>query len=801
MDIQYIGEHLLMGYSGRFSLFMALAAALFATFAYLMAARDDHADMRLWRCWARRSFYFHTLMVSVASIFLMFVLLNRYYEYRYVWAHVENDLGLGYRIAAFWAGQEGSFLFWILCQAVFGIILIRFARKWEPPVMTILSLSQVLMMTMVIGVQIGGVSIGMSPFALLRDTMGEAEREFFNNPHYLSMIADGNGLNPLLRNFWMMSHPPFTFIGYASVLVPFCFAIAGLWKKKYHEWIQPALPWTILGVFFLGIGIILGGVWAYESLTFGGFWAWDPIENASLVPWLVLVAALHLMLVSKKQKNTYFPSFLFTILSFIFVIYATYLTRSGVLSDTSVHSFGNDGMGRHILIYIFSFLIIAVVLLAKNYKHLPSKESEEPFTREFWLFVAALVLILSAFQIIFTTSIPVLNRIMGTGFTPPTEVVAHYNSWQLPFAVVIGLLMGVTHFIRWGKNNMKGFITSISLSLVLAAITGTIILIVYGINIPGHIMMLFASLFALFSSLDMLLRFRNKYASMGSAISHLGVALFLLAVLITFSKKTTISENTSGFLLGQQLREDENLLLIKDEILPMGEYHVVYSGKEYDGERLRYQIDFLKTNEEGEFYKAFSSYPAILINQRMGNVYEPFSRIFLSRDIFTYVTFADVEHDIAGHPVSESQLMEIAINDTIAMDNNKLILSDIESLPANHDSIDPGHIRIKAKLEVLTHFGRSYHAEPVFVLKDGMVTHEDDKIQELDLVMRFRNVTNTPFTIELEVIREQPEFVIIKTVIFPHINLLWFSMLVMLTGLWISFWRRWRLRQQATGNN
>jgi len=728
---------------------------------------------------------------------LLFILLNKYYEYRYVWAHIENDLGLGYQVAAFWAGQEGSMLFWIICQAVFGILLIKHARSWENPVMTVVAFSQAFMLTLIMGLQLGGISIGTSPFALLREAMGESNREFFENPAYLLMIADGNGLNPLLRNIWMLSHPPFTFIGYAAVMVPFSFAIAGLWRKQYQEWIRPALPWTVLGVFFLGIGIILGGVWAYESLTFGGFWAWDPIENASLVPWLVLVAALHLMLVSHKRKNTFFPTFLFTILSFLFVVYATYLTRSGILSETSVHSFGDDGTGIHIMLYIFSLSLIAAVLLIKNFRLMPSKESDEPFTREFWLFVGALVLVLSAFQIIFTTSIPVLNRIMGSDFAPPTDVVSYYNSWQMPFAIVIALLIGVTHFIRWGKNNMKTFAGSIMLSIILAFVAGVLITFLYGIHTSGHLLMLFSSLFALFSSIDLLLRFRKNYTNPGSVIAHLGIAMFLLAVLITFSKKETISQNTSGFFLGQQFREDENLLLIKGEVLSMGNYHVVYAGREFDGERIRYQVDFLKKNKNGDFYMAFSSYPAILLNERMGNVYEPFSKVFLNRDIFTYVTFADVDRDKHGHPPSASQLYTLAINDTIALENNRLVLKGIESEKSEDGNIDPDNITITAKLEILTHFGNNYEIEPVLMIKDGYVMHHDEQVKDLDMVVRFKWIADTPNTIELEVVQEQPEFIIIKTVIFPYINLLWLSMLVMLAGAWISFRHRWRKRISA----
>jgi cytochrome c-type biogenesis protein CcmF len=794
MDIQYVGEHLFAGNAGRFALVLAFFSAIFAAFAYLKASNDGHSDSRQWRHRARIAFRVHSLMVLVASFFLFYILLNRYYEYRYVWVHVENDLGLGYMIAAFWAGQEGSFLFWTFCQVLFGNLLIRFGRNWENPVMTVFSLSQMFMVSMMLGWRIGGINIGMDPFVLLRQLPEYASEALFQNPHYVSLIVDGNGLNPLLRNFWMLSHPPILFIGFAAILVPFCYAVAGLWKGQYHDWIRPSLPWVLLGVLFLGAGLLLGGVWAYESLTFGGFWAWDPVENASLVPWLVLVAAMHTMLVSIKKRNTYFPTFLFTILAFILVIYSTFLTRSGVLSGTSVHSFGNDGMGRQILVYIFSFLAIGLALLIKNYRKLPEKESEEPFTREFWLFIGALVLVLSAFQIIFTTSIPVFNSIFGSNLAPPVDVVAHYNNWQLPFAIALALLIGVTHFIKWGKNDMKKFLRSVILSLVLAIVVTFIVVVFYKITIPAFVLYVFAALFAFFSALDLVLRFYRQYATNGAVISHLGVALFLLAVMLTFSKKVTISENTSGFDLGAGFPPSENLLLIRDKVLPMGEFHVTFVGKQRTGNHIVYQVDFLKENRQGEFYKVFSSYPSVQLNERMGNVYEPFAKVFLLRDIFTYVTFADLP--VEGHVHEEQKLIEqveIAINDTISVLNHQLVLKGIE---APGGVLDPNNLSITANLELLTHFGKQYEVNPVFMVRNGFILHQDADVEDLDLKFRFKEVSEKPMTIVLDIIEVRPDFIIIKTVIFPFINLLWFSSLVMLIGFYIAFRHRWKNREK-----
>src|SRR5690606_31426902 len=157
-------------------------------------------------------------------------------------------------------------------------------------------------------------------------------------------------------------------------------------------WLKPALPWALFSVGILGMGIFMGGVWAYESLSFGGFWAWDPVENMSFVPWLLLVAGVHLHLVYRYTKHGLFSAFLFYILAWLMVLYSTFLTRSGVLGDTSVHAFTDLGMSGQLLLYMAAYFLPAVVLLAVRYKSIPSPAKEEEFlSREFWMFIGALV--------------------------------------------------------------------------------------------------------------------------------------------------------------------------------------------------------------------------------------------------------------------------------------------------------------------------------------------------------------------------------------------------------------------------
>src|SRR5690606_37464903 len=151
---------------------------------------------------------------------------------------------------------------------------------------------------------------------------------FQTNPD--SVPEDGTGLNPLLQNYWMVIHPPFLFMGFAATLVPFAYLIAGLWTKRYTEWVRPALPWSLFAAAVLGTGILMGAYWAYETLNFGGYWNWDPVENAVYIPWLVLLAAIHVMALYRKNKAGLRTAAVLIVASFILILYSTFLTRSGI---------------------------------------------------------------------------------------------------------------------------------------------------------------------------------------------------------------------------------------------------------------------------------------------------------------------------------------------------------------------------------------------------------------------------------------------------------------------------------------
>src|SRR5687767_7645222 len=343
--MNFIGENLLPGKLGHFFIIVSLVSSLAATVSYFLSVQKrEPAEKLHWKKLAR--IFFIAEVVSVFAIFglLFFIISNHLFEYKYAWQHSSRSLEAKYLLSCFWEGQEGSFLLWSIWHCVLGLVVMKREKVWESPVMAVVSFVQFCLATMIAGISIFGQKIGTNPFVLLRNEFDlKAQIPMLNidgnYTRYLSFITDGNDLNPLLQDYWMVIHPPVLFLGFASTIVPFAFAIAGLWTKKFGEWTKPVLPWALFSAAALRIGIRMGAAWAYESLTFGGYWAWDPVENASLVPWLILIAGIHTTLIFKHSGHSLRATYLFFLLSFGFILYSTFLTRSGILGDSSVHAF------------------------------------------------------------------------------------------------------------------------------------------------------------------------------------------------------------------------------------------------------------------------------------------------------------------------------------------------------------------------------------------------------------------------------------------------------------------------------
>ncbi len=787
MNINYIGEHILAGALGRSFIWASILALIFSLVLYLLSHRKSERKA-LYERMAGNLFLLHFISLLSSFCTLYYLIFNHYFEYSYVWQYSAIDLPLKFLVSCLWAGQEGSFMIWGVLQGMLGLILIRKSGEWKSWVMPIFSVGQLFLISMVLGFDIGGIKIGGSPFTLLRELPQNTGLDLFKEPNYVGMIIDGNGLNPLLENIWMIIHPPSLFLGYAVSLVPFSYAVASLWRGQYHSWIKPALPWTLASILTLGIGILLGGRWAYESLTFGGFWAWDPVENASLVPWLFLIASLHLMLIANKRFHSYATAYLFSFLGWIFVVYATYLTRSGVLGETSVHAFGDSGKAVQMLLFIAIFLFVPLALLLFRKKHFPVKEGDEILSREFWMLIGSVVVVLSAFQVTLTTSIPVINKVFGTGIAPPVDNVNYYNTWQLPFGLLVVLLIGISQYLFYGRNELRTFLKKMIFTASITALLTVIIALGDGIGRINHILLLFFVLFATVVSIDFIVKYMRKTTNLGSSISHAGFALFMLGVLLAFSNSQIISRNTSGVNLGKEKDNAENLVLMKGASQAMGNYLVTYSSNESKGRETFYKVDFVLKEDGANGKVAFSVYPSVNHNMKMGNVYNPDTKHFLNKDIYTFISFSEQtegEADSSGY--KRSGVEEMNVHDTILYARSYIIL---DSIHAEMNGDDANNALLTAHFRILSMKEGILAATMKYQVKNGELVREDAFVKPLDLKFRFEGISPNSRAIMVGVYEKNQDFIVIKAVIFPYMNVLWLGAIIMFSGLVFSIIRR-----------
>ncbi len=811
-NIQYLGEHLWAGQLGNCLVILSFVAALLASLSYFSAANCEvNSEGEIsWRKIARLSFLVHAFSVfgMVGTLFIM--LSQHYFEYEYIWHHSSKEMPMRYLASCFWEGQEGSFLLWTFWNAVLGLILMKGSKEWESPVLAIVSLVQVFLCSMLLGIFVLDYKIGSNPFTiLLREYPDFKHLPFVQNANYLSKL-DGKGLNPLLQNYWMVIHPPTLFLGFASTVVPFAFAIAGLWKKKYTEWQRPALPWTFFGIMVLGTGVLMGGAWAYEALSFGGFWAWDPVENASLVPWLAYVGAGHVMMIHKNKGQSLFATFFLSLIAFILVLYATFLTRSGILGDSSVHAFTDLGMSGQLLVYLFFFIIISIVLLAVNFRKLPKQAQEESiWSREFWMLIGALVLLISAFQISLTTSIPVINKIFGTHLAAPVEGKAfnHYHQWQIPFAILVLILIACSQFLKYKKTDPKEFKKNIFIPLGIALILAIAISFYYGWFSEGktvfYAALLFACLFAIFANITYFFKIlKGKFDHAGASIAHIGFGMILLGAMISTSRSEKISVNQKGDveIYGKEYSNKENILLQQNDTAKMGDYFITYKGKRKVGVDVFYDVEYLKKDANGRFSETFILSPRIQLNQRMGNVPEPDTKHFFTKDIYTHITLADLENmgeqppQITSGEYKEPHNNNISVGDTFFTNNGIVVLQKLNTAVDKEKlGIPKAQIAVGAMLKIFNVYGKIFDAMPVYYITDSVPNTIESKVDELGLKFSFWQVNPSTGKVDISVSEKasgKKDFIVMKAIIFPYINILWMGCIIMIIGTTLAIRHR-----------
>lgn len=583
---------------GTFAIYLSLFGGILAVITYIRITRGEKQLFQQ----ARIGVMVSALGIFLASALLMTDILTHNFANAYVYSYSSRDLSQFLLISTFWAGQEGSFLFWTLCSALLSILLLQYTkkRKLEAHVMPVFVAVQTFLVMLM---------ISKSPFTSIYDHF----------PGQLSpgqLPQDGRGLNPLLQNFWMVIHPPVLFIGFAATAIPFSFAIAALWRKEFQSWLSSAFPWVLFSGLALGAGLMLGAYWAYGVLGWGGYWGWDPVENSSLIPWIVLMALLHTMLAQSRTGNLVRTNFIFAILSYVLVIYSTFLTRSGVLGDSSVHSFTDPGSLVYglLLLYLGSTVLLGFGFLFVRRKEL--KAIAKPMhwmTREFALAIGSFVLMGSAAIVFFGTSLPIVST---TAVDP-----SFYNRMHLPIAILLSLLIGYSLLVRWEQEDGL-FLKEKSWKSLLAAFASTVVIAFFSIWDVSYLLFIFAALFAFFINLELAyMTIRGDYRMMGGKIAHMGLAVFLLGVIASglFDQKKTVMLE----------------LGTPQEVLG---YTMTYNGKNpVEGHKTAFTVTVRKDGSEKALH------PVMFDTENQGLMRNPDIESFLTHDV--YITPLGIEEN------------------------------------------------------------------------------------------------------------------------------------------------------------
>jgi cytochrome c-type biogenesis protein CcmF len=783
---------------GRILILVAFGAMLVSTFGYVYAFlnKGDRGVLRI----ARIGYHIAAISVILTAGFLMNMLLTHQFQYTYVWNYSSLDLPSALLVSTFYVGQEGSFMLWTMYTCIIGLVLMVYSRKhhYESSVMGVYSaIASFLILLAVV----------KNPFEFVWQTWPQTAQPGITP-------QDGRGLNPLLQNLWIVIHPPILFLGFASTAVPFAHALSGLLRKDYKNWTNAAVPWTLFTSAILGFGITLGGFWAYETLGWGGFWGWDPVENSSFIPWLVTVASVHTLLVQRRTGGFLRANFIMGMLPFLLVLYSTFLTRSGVLGDTSVHSFETPGMWVYILLValITFFLFLGLGLYFWRVKEIPKQRIRYSLTsREFALFLGAASLVIVAGFTLIGTSAPLITNIVK-GQASAIDA-SYYLKTNLPLAIVMATMIGLGQLFWWKKSNSQSLLKTLQLPSAEATLL-TAIVIVAGMHDVMMVLFFLASAFAFFVNLNIAYKIaKGTPKFMGASVAHIGVSLLFIGIIASahYDKHITLNlplnepRDAFGYRLtyvGTSQIDDEktayNVTVANGASVfnaPLVMYASAYNG----GAIMRHPYIFSLVN-----YDVFS-HPSLLafIGKNM-----------LTRDL--YLSPQALEQSNSSGIDASQYGIEVALNLNEPVKIGKYIV-EFKGFMVPDDQrqsmIDGKAFELASTIELRTRDGKSETVKPSNRIVPGgqnefntvksssgdefTVTdvHVDDKTKQASIMVGYMPARNSSDIFLLSQAQQsalnQKQVLVIEATIKPFINLVWGGVIIMVIGFIVT-WRRRR---------
>lgn len=544
------------GTLGKIALVVALISSLATIGAYIYSLfrTTDKKPVLI-----GRAFYaISALSMLLAFGLLMAIVYGYHFEYKFAVDHTGTGMSTWYRMAATWAGQEGSFLLWASWTSILGFLVIAKAGRYEARVMPFY-VSVIAMLAAIL--------LKQSPYLMLP---APTHAQLLANPDWHFPPLEGQGLNPSLQNYWMTIHPPTIFFGFASLLVPFCYAVAALIWRDYKDWTTRVMPYALLSCGTLGIGLFMGGYWAYETQGWHGFWAWDPVENASFFPWLAVTALVHGLVVQKSRGGMARTNTFLGILGFWLFLLGTFMTRSGVLAEVSIHAFQNMEQSGIILLVALMVIygLVGFGLWIVRLRDMPGRKTtgDTLVSRDFAFFLGVTLMILACAFVTLGTTAPLGQKLMHKTLSAPLAVF--YNRSMMPVAILAGLVLGCVPWLAWRKTDPDVFLRKLVGPWLLMVLFGTFMLIwVLGAeraaiasrdmadegvqatirawvspSLQRVSVVLLASVgfLAMFSNAALAFRvFRSKPLAAGGWLAHVGIGILMIGVVISNTYERT----------------------------------------------------------------------------------------------------------------------------------------------------------------------------------------------------------------------------------------------------------------------
>ena len=503
---------------GNYGLALALALSIFLAILPLVGAEKGNAKlMSLGRplTWVM----FLALSLSFGSLFYLFAVND--FSVQYVVNNSNSTLPLQYRLSAVWGSHEGSLLLWIWLLALWAVGVATFTRKMpEEAVARVLSV-------------MGLISIGFMVFII-----------FSSNPFnrtFPDFPADGRELNPMLQDVGLIFHPPLLYMGYVGFSVAFAFAIASLMTGKLDTaWARWSRPWTMAAWVFLTLGIVLGSWWAYYELGWGGWWFWDPVENASLMPWLAGTALIHSLAVTEKRSTFKAWTVLLAILAFSLCLLGTFLVRSGIL--VSVHAFASDPTrGLYILAYLVFVIGGSLLLYAFQGSKIKSLDNYQRYSRESLLLLNNVMLMAFLSVVFLGTILPLIHKQIGLGSV--SIGAPFFNQMFLILMVPFAFILGIGPLVKWRRDQISAIRTPVMISLVMMIALGFGLPYLVGDRITATSVMgvMMSAIIVILSLYEMHTRATHRHSFLtgmlklsrshwGMVFAHLGVAMTVFGI-------------------------------------------------------------------------------------------------------------------------------------------------------------------------------------------------------------------------------------------------------------------------------